>query len=77
MIHGMQEIVKKEGGVRALMQGGTPCFIGYSLQGAAKFGFYEYFKKKLADAIGEERANNNRMVRCYIQSAAAMWAACV
>lgn len=62
MVHGMQEIVKNEGGLRALMQGGTPCFIGYSLQGAAKFGFYEYFKKKLADAIGEERANNNRMI---------------
>ena len=35
----------KEGGARGLVRGWVPTLFGYSIQGAAKFGLYEYFKK--------------------------------
>ena len=31
-------------------------FFGYALQGAGKYGFYEYFKKTYADVVGPEYA---------------------
>lgn len=34
--------------------------IGYSLQGAGKYGFYELFKKKYSDFVGEEYAHKYR-----------------
>lgn len=36
--------------------GVSPTLIGYSLQGASKYGFYEYFKKTYADIAGPENA---------------------
>lgn len=39
------KIVVAEQGVRGLFKGWLPTLIGYSAQGANKFGFYEYFKK--------------------------------
>ncbi|WAR52121.1 hypothetical protein PtB15_1B560 [Puccinia triticina] len=33
-----------------------PTWVGYSVQGACKYGFYEYFKKKYADAVGPVNA---------------------
>lgn len=35
----------REQGVAGLVRGWAPTAIGYSIQGAAKFGLYEYFKK--------------------------------
>ncbi|OBA21829.1 mitochondrial carrier [Metschnikowia bicuspidata var. bicuspidata NRRL YB-4993] len=32
-------------------------FVGYALQGAGKYGFYEYFKKTYSDAVGPENAS--------------------
>ena len=32
-------------GIRSLFRGWVPTAIGYSAQGACKFGFYEFFKK--------------------------------
>merc|ERR1712002_413965 len=46
----------KEGGVRGLALGWAPTFIGYSMQGVCKFGFYEVFKIVYGDLIGEENA---------------------
>merc|ERR1712002_476852 len=46
----------KEGGVRGLALGWAPTFIGYSMQGVCKFGFYEVFKILYGDLIGEENA---------------------
>lgn len=37
-----------------------PTAIGYSLQGACKFGFYEYFKHKYAELAGPEVAHKYR-----------------
>jgi solute carrier family 25 phosphate transporter 3 len=42
-----------ENGVAGLVRGWSPTAIGYSLQGLGKFGFYEIFKHKYAELIGE------------------------
>lgn len=38
-------VTAREGGARGLVRGWVPTLLGYSVQGAAKFGLYEYFKK--------------------------------
>ncbi|GAA5991330.1 hypothetical protein JCM5350_006986 [Sporobolomyces pararoseus] len=53
---GWKKIMATEGGVRGLYTGFGPTLIGYSMQGAAKYGFYEYFKKTYADMAGPENA---------------------
>lgn len=46
----------KEQGVRGFFRGWVPTLIGYSAQGACKFGFYEFFKKYYSDLAGPENA---------------------
>ncbi|OAV89504.1 hypothetical protein PTTG_08812 [Puccinia triticina 1-1 BBBD Race 1] len=48
--------IYKSGGLIALYTGIGPTWVGYSVQGACKYGFYEYFKKKYADAVGPVNA---------------------
>lgn len=38
-------VTAREGGAKGLVKGWVPTLLGYSIQGAAKFGLYEYFKK--------------------------------
>lgn len=45
-----------EDGMRGLMRGWAPTLMGYSVQGAGKFGLYEIFKDVYAGALGEENA---------------------
>lgn len=42
-----------EDGVRGLAKGWAPTFIGYSMQGLCKFGFYEVFKILYGNMLGE------------------------
>ncbi|OIV90040.1 hypothetical protein TanjilG_21172 [Lupinus angustifolius] len=49
-------IVFKEQGLRGFYRGWAPTFIGYSAQGAFKYGLYEYFKKYYSDIAGPEYA---------------------
>lgn len=51
-IQGWKTILKSKGDSIFMGLGAT--FIGYSLQGAGKYGFYEYFKKTYGDAVGPE-----------------------
>ncbi|XP_063383443.1 solute carrier family 25 member 3-like [Cydia fagiglandana] len=46
----------KEGGAANLVKGWAPTLLGYSAQGAFKFGGYEYFKYKYSEIVGEENA---------------------
>jgi solute carrier family 25 phosphate transporter 3 len=46
----------KEQGVRGFFRGWVPTLLGYSAQGACKFGFYEFFKKYYSDIAGPEYA---------------------
>ncbi|KAM7322559.1 hypothetical protein ACRRTK_018064 [Alexandromys fortis] len=47
-------VTLKEDGVRGLAKGWAPTFIGYSMQGLCKFGFYEVFKALYSNMLGEE-----------------------
>ncbi|XP_002983785.2 mitochondrial phosphate carrier protein 3, mitochondrial, partial [Selaginella moellendorffii] len=51
-------IIKQEQGPKGLFKGWGPTLIGYSAQGACKFGLYEFFKKFYADMVGEEVAHD-------------------
>ncbi|TYI05344.1 hypothetical protein ES332_A10G081700v1 [Gossypium tomentosum] len=47
-------VLLKEQGVRGFFRGWVPTLLGYSAQGACKFGFYEFFKKYYSDLAGPE-----------------------
>jgi len=47
------KVTLKEDGTRGLAKGWAPTFIGYSMQGLCKFGFYEVFKILYSNMIGE------------------------
>lgn len=46
-------VTLREDGFRGLGKGWAPTFIGYSMQGLCKFGFYEVFKVLYNDMLGE------------------------
>eukprot|EP00983_Pelagomonas_calceolata_P017359 544738-Pelagomonas_calceolata.AAC.2 len=48
--------VAREQGMAGIIRGWFPTLVGYSAQGAFKFGLYEYFKKTYANMAGEEVA---------------------
>lgn len=52
---GWSKIYRAEG-VRGIFTGWSPTFFGYSVQGAGKYGFYEYFKHLYTGLAGEETA---------------------
>ncbi|KAH7326532.1 mitochondrial phosphate carrier protein 2 [Stachybotrys elegans] len=43
-------------GIRGIFTGWMPTLVGYSAQGAFKYGLYEYFKKTYSDVAGPEAA---------------------
>ncbi|XP_053378193.1 phosphate carrier protein, mitochondrial-like isoform X2 [Mercenaria mercenaria] len=55
IVHGFKLTIA-EGGMRGLGLGWAPTFIGYSMQGLCKFGFYEVFKNLYSGLLGEENA---------------------
>jgi len=56
LVSGMRTIIAEEG-TAGLRLGWAPTFIGYSMQGFCKFGFYEVFKDVYSNMAGEENAN--------------------
>lgn len=57
-LQGWRTILKTSGD--SIWTGVGATFIGYSLQGAGKYGFYEYFKKTYSDLVGPEKASQYR-----------------
>ena len=55
-IQGWKTILKTQGD--SIFTGIGATFIGYSFQGAGKYGFYEVFKKKYSDLVGPKVAQN-------------------
>ncbi|KAI9164521.1 mitochondrial phosphate carrier protein [Blastocladiella emersonii ATCC 22665] len=55
MIGGFRQIIAAEG-AGALLTGFGPTAAGYFVQGAFKFGGYEFWKKQLIEAVGAENA---------------------
>jgi solute carrier family 25 phosphate transporter 3 len=53
LVSGLKTIAAEEGSI-AVWKGWLPTLIGYSLQGAFKYGLYEFFKDTYANALGEE-----------------------
>lgn len=68
MIDAFRQVIRNEG-AGALLTGIGPTFAGYFLQGAFKFGGYEFWKKTSIDVLGQERARENRLA-VYLGSSA-------
>ena len=68
MIGSFRKVIQTEG-AGALLTGAGPTFAGYFLQGAFKFGGYEFFKAQSINLLGYESASNNRTA-VYLASAA-------
>jgi solute carrier family 25 phosphate transporter 3 len=60
LIPGLRTLIKEEGlGTNGIWKGWLPTFFGYSIQGAFKFGLYEFFKDFYANLVGETAYHNN------------------
>jgi len=68
LIGGIRQVVQNEG-AGALLTGFGPTATGYFLQGAFKFGGYEFFKQQSISLLGYETASNNRTA-VYLASSA-------
>ncbi|KAI0890697.1 mitochondrial phosphate carrier protein [Annulohypoxylon maeteangense] len=64
-------IILRQEGVRGIFTGWSPTLFGYSAQGAFKYGWYEYFKKKYSDLAGPENAYKYKTVLYLTASASA------
>ncbi|KAK7336145.1 hypothetical protein VNO77_16678 [Canavalia gladiata] len=64
-------ILLKEQGFRGFFRGWVPTLLGYSAQGACKFGFYEFFKKYYSDIAGPEYASKYKTLIYLAGSASA------
>lgn len=59
MVNAFRQIVKNEG-AGALLTGLGPTVAGYAVQGALKFGGYEFWKKQAIDYLGVKTATEHR-----------------
>ncbi|KAG8388133.1 hypothetical protein BUALT_Bualt02G0094200 [Buddleja alternifolia] len=50
-------VLLKEQGAKGFFKGWAPTLLGYSAQGACKYGLYEFFKKYYSDIAGPEYAS--------------------
>ncbi|KAK5660881.1 hypothetical protein OQA88_12252 [Cercophora sp. LCS_1] len=69
MIGGFRKVIQSEG-AGALLTGAGPTFAGYFLQGAFKFGGYEFFKQQSINVLGLDTASQYR-TGVYLASSAA------
>lgn len=59
LIPGMKVVIAEEGmGAAGIWKGWLPTLLGYSAQGAFKFGLYEYFKDFYMNLAGKEFSEN-------------------
>jgi solute carrier family 25 (mitochondrial phosphate transporter), member 3 len=64
-------LIGRAEGLRGIFTGWSPTFFGYSVQGAVKYGGYEYFKHLYAGLVGEENAAKFKTVLFLSASASA------
>ncbi|CAM0872394.1 unnamed protein product [Alopecurus aequalis] len=64
-------VLLQEQGLGGFFKGWMATLVGYSSQGACKFGFYEYFKKCYTDVAGPENADRLKTVIYLAASASA------
>ncbi|EJT71869.1 mitochondrial phosphate carrier protein [Gaeumannomyces tritici R3-111a-1] len=70
MIGGFKQVIKNEG-AGALLTGIGPTFAGYFMQGAFKFGGYEFFKQQWINTVGLDNASAYRTPIYMASSASA------
>eukprot|EP01114_Cavostelium_apophysatum_P005258 TRINITY_DN1603_c0_g1_i3.p1 TRINITY_DN1603_c0_g1~~TRINITY_DN1603_c0_g1_i3.p1 ORF type:complete len:338 (+),score=72.52 TRINITY_DN1603_c0_g1_i3:59-1015(+) len=68
MVDGFRQVIRNEG-AGALLTGFGPTAAGYFVQGALKFGGYEFWKRTFVNTLGFETAQNNRTA-VYLASSA-------
>jgi len=68
MVTAFRQVIKSEG-AGALLTGFGPTAVGYAIQGAFKFGGYEFWKQTAIDYFGVEKATQNRQL-IYLGSSA-------
>ena len=68
MFGGFRKVIQNEG-AGALLTGFGPTAAGYFLQGAFKFGGYEFFKQQSINLIGYDTARENRTAVYLVSSA--------
>jgi len=68
MVSSFRQIIAKEG-AGALATGLGPTVVGYSIQGAFKFGGYEFWKKQAINYLGVDSAREHRQA-VYLGAAA-------
>jgi len=74
LISGLKTITAEEGDA-AVWKGWFPTLVGYSLQGAFKYGLYEFFKDTYANALGEDNYKKfNPLVWCAGSASAEVFA---
>ncbi|XP_058075759.1 mitochondrial phosphate carrier protein 3, mitochondrial-like [Magnolia sinica] len=56
-------------GVKSFFRDWVPTLLGYSAQGACKFGFYEFFKKYYSDIAGSRYAAKYKTLIYLVRSA--------
>lgn len=64
-------LIFRQEGLRGIFTGWSPTFLGYSAQGAFKYGWYEYFKKTYSDLAGPENAHRYKTALYLSASASA------
>ncbi|KAE8665923.1 Mitochondrial phosphate carrier protein 3 [Hibiscus syriacus] len=64
-------VLLREQGIKGLSKGWVPTLLGFSAQGACKFGFYEFFKKYYSDLAGPEYASKYKTLIYLAGSASA------
>ncbi|ODV58187.1 Cu/Pi carrier [Ascoidea rubescens DSM 1968] len=69
-LEGLKTILKGEG-IKGIFTGFGATAIGYSLQGAGKYGFYEFFKYNYSNLIGKELSEKYKTTLYLSASASA------
>mmetsp|Transcript_23169 Transcript_23169/g.37158 ORF Transcript_23169/g.37158 Transcript_23169/m.37158 type:complete len:369 (+) Transcript_23169:72-1178(+) len=67
---GISKIYAAEG-FKGCMQGATPTFIGFLMQGALKYGFYEFFKDSFAQQSGGKEGSKLPVPQMMLAASAA------
>jgi len=70
LVSGLKLIAAEEGAA-AVWKGWFPTLLGYSAQGALKYGLYEIFKDTYSNMLGEENAKNYKALIWCAGSASA------
>ncbi|KAJ3330493.1 Cu/Pi carrier [Blyttiomyces sp. JEL0837] len=70
LVSGLRTLMAEEGAL-GIWKGFTPTLIGYSLQGAFKYGLYEVFKDQYSTIAGEENAKKYKGLIWCLGSASA------